>query len=92
MAGRIETYVHSDSITMNKGATVVKTTSQTDFAAKTDEFIAFCKKVAKMCYASSETDWEKVVELFPDMETERAILAKTLKEKIVVETIITLML
>ncbi len=92
MPGRIDTYVHSDSITANKGATVVRVTSQTDFAAKTDVFIAFSKKVAKMCFASGETEWEKIIQIFPDMETERVTLAATLKEQITVETIVTITL
>lgn len=91
MAGRIETYVHSDSVTPNKGGTMVKVSCQTDFAARTDEFIAFCKRVAKMCYASAETDWEKVIEVFPDLETERATLSQTLREKIAIEMFVTLL-
>lgn len=34
MVGRIETYIHSDSITQNKGGVMVKITTDTDFAAK----------------------------------------------------------
>ena len=92
MVGRIETYVHSDSITQNKGATIVKVVSQTDFAAKTPEFIAFCKKAAIMSHASNETEWEKVIALFPDLEEMRSNLASTLREKILVDTIVTVTL
>jgi translation elongation factor EF-Ts len=50
-AGRIETYLHSDGSTQNKGGCMVEVLCQTDFGAKSDEFINFCKLVAKMAYA-----------------------------------------
>lgn len=51
MAGRIEVYVHSDNVTKNKAAAMVRVSCQTDFAAKTEAFIAFCKDVAKYACA-----------------------------------------
>lgn len=41
MAGRIEVYVHSDQVTPNKGMGAIEVCSQTDFAARTEEFIEF---------------------------------------------------
>lgn len=93
MPGRIETYVHSDSTTQNKGGALVDLACQTDFAAKTPEFVAFAKKVARMAYAASANTtqvsevatirWDDIVNLFPEMETERAALSKEVKEEIV---------
>lgn len=93
MPGRIETYVHSDSSTQNKGGAIVEVTCQTDFAAKTPEFAAFAKKVARMAYAASgayaqeskdlaQVSWKDIVNLFPDLESEREALAKEIKEQI----------
>ncbi|AXQ68795.1 hypothetical protein HOU00_gp330 [Caulobacter phage CcrPW] len=95
--GRISTYTHSDKITPNKGAAVVKVTCQTDFAAKTDEFIAFADKVAKFSFASlvvagDISGWKQVIESFPDLEEERQALSKTLKETVTVEDIVILTL
>lgn len=51
IAGRIETYVHSDSYTENKGGCIIKVICKSDAAANTDEFKEFCKFVAPLCYA-----------------------------------------
>jgi len=92
MPGRIETYVHSDSQTSNKGAAIAQVTCQTDFAAKTVGFIAFAKKVAKMAYAVSAgvsqlndvayISWDDVVKEFPDLIEDKKNLEADLKEKI----------
>ncbi len=87
-AGRVETYVHSDLHTANKGGAIILVECQTDFAARTQMFIAFAKKCAKMFYASSHLHenptWEDVVEIFPDLIEEKATLETELKEKIAV--------
>ncbi|AFU88117.1 putative elongation factor EF-Ts domain protein [Caulobacter phage CcrColossus] len=95
--GRIASYIHSDKITPNKGAAVIKVTCQTDFAAKTDEFIAFADKAAKFSFASlvvanEVSDWSQVIESFPDLEEEREALSKKLKEVVTVEEIVILTL
>lgn len=86
--GRVEVYVHSDLHTKNKGCAMVLVTSQTDFAARTQMFIAFAKKCAKMFYASSHLHenptWEDVVGIFPDLIEEKAALETELREKIAV--------
>ena len=51
--GRVETYIHKDDVTENKGAAIVCVTCDSDFAAKTEEFIEFSKEVAKMAYGAS---------------------------------------
>ena len=51
VAGRIEAYTHGDVHTPNKGGSLVEVMCQTDFAAKTDEFIEFAKWTAKMTFA-----------------------------------------
>lgn len=90
MAGRIESYLHSDKSVPHKGGTMVAVKSQTDFAARTDEFVAFAQKVAKMAFAAQAEDWDGVVEAFPDMETERAALSKELRETVSVDQILIL--
>lgn len=88
MVGRIETYTHSDSITQNKGAAVVKVECDTDFAARTPGFMAFAQTVAKYAYGAGATTWEGLIDVFPDLEVLRVDLAKELKEKIRVSEII----
>lgn len=101
--GRIESYIHSDKSTPNKGGVLVKVTSQTDFAAKTDEFIAFAQKVAKMAYAfgalapdDAGLTWDELVHnagranMGEALEQERADLSALLKETISVEAIVIL--
>lgn len=83
-AGRIETYTHSDKSTSNKGVAVVGVYCQTDFAAKTPEFIAFCKEVAKFAYASEYPSWNEICDTFPSILRWHYELEKLLKEKVVV--------
>jgi elongation factor Ts len=90
MAGRIETYTHSDKSVPNKGGAIVAVRSQTDFAARTDEFIAFAQKVAKMSFAAQATNWEDVTAAFPDLEDERVALTKAIKEKVEIDQIVIL--
>jgi elongation factor Ts len=106
LAGRIESYIHSDSITANKGGVLVRVTSQTDFAARTDEFIAFAQKVARLAYAFGAGEpesaegltWDELIHLAgranmgESLEQERADLAAKLKEKITIEEIVVLLL
>ena len=87
MNGRIETYIHSDSITANKGGAMVKVTCDTDFAAKVAKFKDFCVSVARFAYAANSAVWDEITALFPDLEAERLVLAKELKEKITVEEV-----
>lgn len=101
--GRIESYLHSDRITPNKLGVLVKVTSDTDFGAKTPEFISFCQRIAKLAggffQPEDELTWEGLVkavgytgEQTQTLETERAALSKTLKETITIEEIVILRL
>lgn len=87
MTGRIESYLHSDKSTFNKGGVIVRVESQTDFAAKTDEFIDFAKLVAKRAYAAQAKTWDEIAEAFPDLEDHRVDLEKKLKERVTVSEI-----
>ena len=87
MTGRIECYLHSDNITKNKGACVVKISTQTDFATKGDDFIKFCKDCAIFAYAAQSENWLDVVECFPFLIGNRDKLVKELKECIIIEEI-----
>jgi translation elongation factor EF-Ts len=88
MDGRIEAYMHSDSTTQNKAGCLIKVTCQTDFAAKTQQFIEFSKEIAKYCFGSGSDKWEDVVAMFPELEIKREALAKELKEKVAIEEIV----
>jgi translation elongation factor EF-Ts len=70
MAGRIETYVHSDNATRNKAAAMVRVSCQTDFGARTPEFIDFCGKVAKFACGFQIEDPIQLMEgrTFPNPE------------------------
>jgi translation elongation factor EF-Ts len=86
-AGRIETYIHSDATTQNKGGAMVKVTCQTDFAARTAQFIAFSRQVAQRAYGVSATTWQHVVEFWPELAAAKQELEREMKEKIEVEAI-----
>lgn len=92
MPGRIETYIHSDSQTKNKGAATVQVTCQTDFAARTDVFASFVKKVAVMAYGVSSNvsqlndvayiSWEDIIKDFPVLAEEKKAVEAEIKEKV----------
>lgn len=82
MNGRIESYIHSDSITKNKGGALVKVSCDTDVAARTGGMQHFAFQVAKYAYAANSTVWAEIIELFPDLEAGRLTVQKELKEKI----------
>ncbi len=92
MAGRIESYVHTDSVVANKGGCLVEVVCQTDFAAKTDAFVAFAKKVAKLVFGYGACGWQEMVEHCPDLEAERCRLEQDLKEQIQVRRVVALRL
>jgi translation elongation factor EF-Ts len=87
MNGRIEYYIHSDSITKAKGGSLVKVLSDTESGARTQEFQDFCKLVASRAYAAQASDWAGVRDVFPDLEDQRLQLSKLLKEKVDIESI-----
>ncbi len=83
MAGRIESYIHSDSVTPNKGGALVEVTCETDFCARSEEFVKFCKLVAKMVFAFDAKSFESLVEHYPEIENIKSEAEKTLGEKII---------
>lgn len=88
MSGRIESYLHSDNVTQNKGGSLVEVCCQTDFAAKTHEFIEFTQKVAKMAYAFDAKDWQDLIEKYEMIAKTKETLEKFIKEKIIVTKIV----
>ena len=82
MVGRIDTYVHSDKSTENKGAAIVKVSCDTDFAAKTDVFKAFTADLAKLAYGAGTEDFIKVCEIFPTVKNRFVSLKEALHESI----------
>ena len=92
MAGRIEVYVHSDAVTENKGACIVRVACETDFGARTDGFKAFAKKVAQFAYGAGAETWDDVIETraFPSLEGERRKLESDIGERVTVEEIVIL--
>ena len=91
VAGRIETYVHSDAITQNKGVAIVKVVTDTDFAARTDEFKTFAREAAMLVFGAmghtrafiaGATMWETVIAKFPDLETKRLEVERDLGETV----------
>jgi len=49
--GRVETYLHSDNVTQNKGCATVCIVCNSDFAARTDLFVEYAKRMGMMVYA-----------------------------------------
>jgi len=92
MPGRIEAYIHSDSIVPNKGGCLVEVECQTDFAARTDTFIAFARQVAKLMFGYGATDWQELTEQYPTLETDRCQLELHLKERVRVGRVVALRL
>lgn len=91
-AGRIEIYVHSDSVTENKGGCMVRVRCETDFAARTQQFKDFAGRCAKLCYGAGSEDWKVVTDsrTFPELERERKELEQALGEDVTVSQIVLL--
>jgi translation elongation factor EF-Ts len=92
MAGRIEAYIHSDSVVPNKGGCLIDVQCQTDFAARTDLFIAFARKAARLMFGFGAGQWSELVENCPELETERCQLEKELRERVQVNRVVALRL
>jgi translation elongation factor EF-Ts len=69
---------------------MIRVMSQTDFCARTEDFISFTKIAAKYAYASSAKTWADVIAEYPSIEDARLNLERELKEKIEVEDIVIL--
>jgi elongation factor Ts len=88
MAGRIESYMHSDMSVPNKGGALVEVNCKTDFAARTNQFVTFAKEVAKMAFASGADTWDNLIGAFPDLEDHRKEVADVIGERITVNRIV----
>lgn len=84
MPGRVESYIHSDSLTAGKGGCLVRVSCQTDFAARTDDFISFCRQAARQAFAAGAESWDEVSRIFPDAEAARIALEAGIKEKVTI--------
>lgn len=84
MAGRIESYLHSDGMTENKGGALVCVCCDTDFGAKTPEFTEFAKFAAKRVYGFQVKKWNVLVALHPEAEERRKACEAAIGEKVTV--------
>jgi len=82
MVGRVECYIHSDNSSENKGGAIIKLSCDTDFAARTDEFIKFTKELAKLAYGAGKEDFISICEIFPQIKTWFVALKAELHENI----------
>ena len=91
MPGRIEYYVHSDASVENKVGCLVEVTTQTDFAAKDEKFVAFTGNVAKYVCAFRARTWQELLTTMNgnpiDLAIEKTKLERDLKETIEVAKI-----
>jgi translation elongation factor EF-Ts len=87
MAGRIEVYLHSDGTTQNKGGAMVEVTCQTDFGAKSPEFLSFAKFVARMVYGFEAKTWKELIDLVPEAYDKKVALEKEIGEKVTLRQI-----
>ena len=87
MAGRIEVYMHSDGVTQNKGGAMVEVTCQTDFGAKSPEFLSFAKLAARMAYGFEAKTQQDLINLVPEVYDKKLELEKTLGEKVTIRQI-----
>jgi translation elongation factor EF-Ts len=85
MNGRIETYTHSDSTTPNKGGALVAVICDTDFGARTPEFVDFTRSVARWAYGAVASTWLDLCAVFPEAEARRREVEGVLREKVLVK-------
>jgi translation elongation factor EF-Ts len=86
--GRIESYNHSDSITQNKGGSLVKVTCDSEAGARTNEFIRFARMVARYAYAASAGSWDAIVAVYPAMDQDLLRIRAVLNENITVDEVV----
>lgn len=80
--GRIEAYIHSDSITQNKGGALVRVTCGSEAGAHTQEFIRFVRSVARFAYAASATCWLDITRAYPNLNDELEQVRNVLREPV----------
>ncbi len=87
MPGRIQTYTHSDSTTPNKGGVILEVTCETDFGARTPQFIKFAEFVAQAAYGSGKYTWPELCAAWPAAEQAKGEVEAEIKETITVRQI-----
>jgi translation elongation factor EF-Ts len=86
--GRVESYSHSDSITQNKGGSLVKVTCDSEAGSRTREFITFVKMVARYAYASSAQSWDSMKLVYPALEQDLLRICAVLNEHVAVDEVV----
>jgi translation elongation factor EF-Ts len=88
--GRIETYVHSDLTTQNKGVGVVRVLTETDFAARDEQFKLFAARAAMIAFvvgAMSPDDLLSGDAVEYGLAEQLASIRKYLGEDVVIDTV-----
>ena len=89
----IASYTHSDNLGVT-GVASVRVTTDTDFAARSDSLQSFANKLAMRAFGASALikkdgplKFKAITKLFPEIEEERVVLSKELREEVVVSSI-----
>ena len=86
--GRLAQYIHSDRHTPIKAISIARITTETDFAARTEDVAQFARDVAKFAFAAQSTEWRTITDLYPTLERERAVLIERLRETVEIDQIV----
>ena len=79
--------MHSDASLENKAGCLVEVTCDSDFSAKTDEFKAFCKRVAMLVCGHMVKSWNELVDLEPSILEDRQEVEQKIGERVEVTRI-----
>lgn len=82
MPGRVEAYIHSDASIQNKVGCLVEVTCDSDFGAKTEEFITFCKHVVMMMCGHMAKNWNELVDQKPCVMGEKRSVEEKIGERV----------
>ena len=80
-AGRIE------AVSDGARAAAAKIVCQTDFGARTPEFVLFCQAVAAAALRHAERQWGTLVACEPDLAVRKAALGSALREQVEVAAV-----
>ena len=69
------------------GRCSVTVKGQTCDAPKTREFKEFTQRVAELAYRIKSDDWDHVIKMFPELERERQLVEKVIKEDVKIDEI-----
>jgi len=82
----IETHTLTD-LDRNESKCSVKLIRETDYKTKDNILKDFTKRVAILAFGIKSDNWEDVIKAFPELEQERKIVEKHLKENVKVDEI-----